>query len=426
MINRIAPLINVGLRMATLGTRFVLVFILAKFLDAASLGYYGLFTAAVGYAILCVGLDLYVYTTREITKVDTAMRGALLKSQVSLVTLLYIVLVPIAVFLLPSAGLPDVLIWWFFPILILEHLNQELYRLLIILSEQLSASFLLFLRQGSWALAAAGLMAIDDNSRNLNIVLLLWAGAGVIAAMAGMWKIHRLRFGGWKEKIDWRWLRRGIAVSGGFLVATLAVRGVQTIDRYWLESLAGIEIVGAYVLFFGLASALNVFLDAGIFSFRYPELVVLNNHKEYGVMRRKVNKMWQQAIGSSVAFVAISSFLLPFLLGWIDKSIYLSSIGLYYWILAAMIFYSLSMIPHYALYALGHDRPIIVSHMAALIVFFLATSAAIHISATVAVPVGVLVAMITVFIWKVAAYLRAFGEKVDDDDPSLYRSTLSK
>lgn len=420
-----APIFNVGLRTATLGSRFVLVFILAKFLDAASLGYYGLFTAAVGYALLCVGLDLYVYTTREIAKVDPMKRGLLIKSQAAFVSLLYLLLAPIVLLLLPSMGLPNSLIWWFLPIIVLEHLNQELYRLLIILSQQLSASLLLFLRQGSWALAAAGLMAISESSRNLNIVMLLWACAGAAAAAAGLWKLRRLNLGGWREQIDWTWIRKGITVSGGFLIATLAVRAVQTIDRYWLKSLAGIEIVGAYVLFFGVASALNVFLDAAIFSFRYPELVALSNGRKYDEMRRKIRTMWLQAIVSSVTFALVSVLLLPMLLGWIDQSIYLSAINLYYWVLAAMIFFSLSMIPHYALYALGHDRAIIASHVAALLVFVATTWGMTWVSPTYAVPIGVVVAMGAVFLWKTAAYLHAFRHDYRRNDPLISRSTLT-
>ena len=48
---------NIGLRFSTLGVRFLLIFFLAKYLDAASVGYYGLFAATVSYALYFVGLD---------------------------------------------------------------------------------------------------------------------------------------------------------------------------------------------------------------------------------------------------------------------------------------------------------------------------------------------------------------------------------
>ncbi|HTG37984.1 MAG TPA: hypothetical protein VL973_04165 [Sphingomonas sp.] len=407
--------------MGTLATRFALVFLLARYLDAASLGYYGLFTAATGYALLCVGLDLYVYTSREITKIDVSRRGQLLKSQATLVGLLYCVLIPVAVIVLPSAGLPEGLLWWFVPILVLEHLNQELYRLLIILSRQLTASLLLFVRQGSWAIAAAILMTVDAQSRNLDFVMALWAASGAVAGAIGLWQLYRLGMGGWRAPVDWAWLRKGVMVSGAFLVATLSVRAIQTVDRYWLESLAGIETVGAYVLFFGVASALTVFLDAAILSFRYPEMVAHAHQGEHEALHRKVRIAVIQVVAVSVAFSIISLILLPYLLEWIGQPVYLASMGIYYWVLSGIIAYSIGMVPHYALYALGHDRTLVLSHISALLIFIGATLATIPLSRAYAVPIGVTIAMVAVLLWKSLAYwscarahrLQAYDLKVE-------------
>ena len=406
MIRSAAPLVNTALRVGTLGTRFALVFVLAKYLDAASVGYYGLFTAAIGYALLLFGLDLYTYTTREIAKVGADRQGALLKGQAALVGLLYLGLAPVVLLVLWRTELPAHLVWWFLPILVLEHLNQELYRLLIILSRQVAASVLLFLRQGSWALAAAGTMALSQESRSLDVVLLLWAGAGIIAAAAGVWKLHKLGLGGWREPVDWAWIRRGLVVSSTFLAATLAVRAVQTIDRYWLENLAGIDVVGAYVLFFGVASALSVFLDAGIFSFYYPKLIQQANQSRFSDLHATVRKTALLALGACLGFALVSSLLLPVLLNWIGRDVYHAQIGLYYWVVAAMIAYLLSMVPHYALYAQGRDRPIVASHLASLVVFAAATLAMTAVSRTYAVPVGVFTAMTMVLLWKTAVYVK--------------------
>lgn len=406
MTRSAAPFINTALRISTLSMRFALIFVLAKYLDAASIGYYGLFTATIGYAVLLFGLDFYTYTTREITKVGSERQGELLKGQAALVGLFYLILAPIVLLVLWRTGLPAHLIWWFLPILILEHLNQEIYRLLIILSQQITASILLFLRQGSWALAAAGMMTLSRQSRDLDFILLLWTVSGIVAALVGMWKLRRLGLGGWREPVDWSWIRRGLTISSAFLVATLAVRAVQTIDRYWLESLVGIEIVGAYVLFFGVASALNVFLDAGIFSFFYPKLIDLANQSRLSDLHSTVRKTALLTLASCISFALVSSLMLPILLNWIGRDVYHAQINLYYWIIAAMIFYSLGMIPHYALYAQRQDRSIVASHLASLIVFALVTLGTITRSRAYAVPVGVFSAMAVIFIWKTFVYLR--------------------
>jgi O-antigen/teichoic acid export membrane protein len=275
----------------------------------------------------------------------------------------------------------------------------------VILSRQLTASILLFVRQGSWAIAITLLMAMNRNSRDLNIVMMLWACAGILTVAIGSWTVYRLQMGGWREPVDWAWLRKGIAVSGGLLIATLALRAVQTVDRYWLKDLVGVEVVGAYALFTGVAGALTVFLDAGIFSFGYPELIILGNQKQYAEMHIKVRQMLLKVIGVSLAFTLASIIILHPLLKWIGRDIYQAEIGIYYFILAGFILVSISMAPHYALYALGRDRMIIVSHLAALPVFVVTTLVFIPLSRTYAVPVGVLAAMLVILLWKTAVYL---------------------
>ena len=75
--------LNIGLRIATLASRFLFIFFLAKYLDSASFGYYGLFAAAVSYCLYFVGMDFYTYVTREILKTPNDQRGRLLKARAS-------------------------------------------------------------------------------------------------------------------------------------------------------------------------------------------------------------------------------------------------------------------------------------------------------------------------------------------------------
>lgn len=404
MATNAARLLNIGLRSATLGSRFLFIFLLAKYLDPASVGYYGLFTATVGYALYFVGLDFYTYVTREILKTPNEQRGRLLKDQAALSGVLYLVLLPFALVFLHQSGWPGHLAWWFFPILLLEHFNQEMSRLLVALSEQITASLLLFVRQGTWAIAIVALMTLDPKSRHLDAVMALWACAGVSAAALGIWKLNQLQMGGWRAPTDWNWIKKGIAVSTAFLVATLALRGFQTLDRYWLEALGGIEIVGAYVLFLGVAGTLMVFLDAGVVAYAYPALIQHSHRQESDAVRAKVRNMFFQTLALSVAFGIVSWLLLPYLLGWINKPAYTNALGLYPWLLMATIINAIGMAPHYALYARGRDKPIIYSHLTALPVFALATWAFSKNHGAQAVPIGLNISFAVILAWKAVAY----------------------
>lgn len=404
LANNANRLLNIGLRSITLSTRFLLIFFLAKYLEPASVGYYGLFTATVGYCLYFVGLDFYTYTTREILKTPNQQRGRLLKGQAALSGILYLALLPIAYVLLQYAGWPAGLVVWFFPILMLEHFNQEIFRLLVALSDQITASLILFIRQGSWALVIVGLMAWDISSRHLQAVMACWAGAGVAAALLGVWRIRRFDLGGWRDSIDWHWIKKGIAVSVAFLIATLALRAIQTVDRYWLEALGGIEIVGAYVLFLGVASTLMVFLDAGIFAYAYPELIKLHQQQRNDLTQQKLRFMLASTMLLSAGFGLVSWLLLPYLLDWINNPVYTQAIGLYPWLLSAVVVNAISMVPHYALYARGNDKPIIYSHIAALVTFILTVWALGAYWSALAVPVGLTTSYTVILIWKTVAF----------------------
>jgi len=396
--------LNLGLRSATLATRFMFIFFLAKYLDPADVGYYGIFTATVGYVLYFVGLDFYTYVSREIGQASAARRGQLLKGQAALSALLYLAFLPIAVWLLSVTGWPDYLVWWFVPILILEHINQEVSRLLIALSEQLASSVILFLRQGSWALVVVALMSFNASSRNLNAVMGLWMIAGIFAASAGVWKIRKLNARGWSMPVDWAWVKKGVRVSIAFLIATLALRGVQTFDRYWLEMLGSVEVVAAYVLLLGVASTLLIFLDAGIFAFAYPALIQHNHSGDTESSRKQVKRLLFQTLGISLVFGLVSWTALPYFLDWIGNPIYKNALPWYPLLLSAMTINALGMVPHYALYAKGVDRPIVLSHIFGLFGFLVSTWLLGDVFSAIAVPIGLNIAFLIILVWKAAAY----------------------
>ncbi|WP_298624461.1 oligosaccharide flippase family protein [uncultured Zoogloea sp.] len=400
-------LLNLSLHGANLATRFLFVFFLAKYLKPSDVGYYGLFTAAVGYSLYFVGLDFYAYVTREIVKTPLEERGRLLKGQAALSGILYLLFVPVAyAFLYQYSGWPSHLLIWFLPLLVLEHFNQEMSRLLIALSEQVSASIVLFVRQGSWALTAVAIMHFDESSRQLDVVMLLWTISGLASALIAISKLRMLGIKGWKDSLDWHWIKRGIAVSTAFLVATLALRGIQTFDRYWLEAIGGVEVVAAYVLFTGVAGSLLAFLDAGVFSFAYPMFIKLSNEKNIDLLR---SKLWQTlgvTVMLSACFAAVSWFALPYLLQWIGKEAYITAISFYPWLLLASITNAVGLVPHLALYASGQDKTIIHSHIAAFITFGVAVWALRGHSGPLAVPQGIVISFFLILTWKAAACWR--------------------
>ncbi|MGD8105565.1 lipopolysaccharide biosynthesis protein [Pantoea sp. FN0302] len=396
--------LNIALRALTLVSRFLFIFFLARFLQPSALGEYGLITATVGYALYFVGLDFYIFTTRELLKSPVERWGGFIKNQAALSFVLYVILL----FLLTGCYLFGVITLeqasWFFFILLFEHVNQELSRIFVAINNQNLASVLLFLRQGLWAIIVVIVMAAFPATRNLTTVLTLWALSGVLTFALGVIHLKKIGMGGWQNQIDLKWIKLGVKTSGIFLLATLSIRGTQTLDRFWIQSMNGLDVVGAYVLFAGMTSALMAFLDAGVFTYSYPMLIKLSNEGEERLFRQHLFKMAGATIIFILFFVVISLIVMPYLLAWTGKVLYFDYVVIYKWLLVATVLNALGMIPHYALYARHFDKPIIYSHLSSVPVFILSTWILSQWNHIVAVPAGLVFSFLFILIWKTVAY----------------------
>lgn len=397
-------LINLSLRGITLASKFLLVFFFARYLEPAEFGLYGLLVVTISYVIYPLGLDFYTFTTREILQHESKLWGGILKNQAALVSVLYVIFLPLLMMLFYGGLLPWVVAGWFFALVIVGHLNQELMRLLVAISFPISATLTLFLRHGAWAVIVAGFMFFEPDFRQLDVVLLAWTIGEILALFLAALILRRQNIGGWYKEVDWQWIGRGVKIALPLLFATLALRGLFTLDRYWLESLVGLELLAVYVLFMGIGNAIISFLDAGVFAFSYPALISSFHERDAQRFRQGVKKLFTQTVSCSLFFMFVSFLILGPLLNWIDKPLYRDQHELFLWIQVAIFLYALSMVPHYVLYAQGRDRPLIFSHIAGLIAFILATWFFSFFWPVLAVPLGLCVAFFLMVVWKSAAY----------------------
>ncbi|WP_417539279.1 lipopolysaccharide biosynthesis protein [Marinobacter sp.] len=399
-------LINLGLRGTTLVSKFLLIFMLARYLEPAELGLYGLLTVTIGYSLYFLGFDFYIFTTREVLKAKPEQRGRLLKSQLALSLILYAVFLPLTAGLFGLGLLP----WWLFPwfllLLVLEHVTQELNRLLVALQRQLVASWILFFRAGAWCLAVVGVMFLNESSQQLQTVLVGWIAGSSIGLVIGVTVLWRTRMGGWQLTVDWKWLKQGLRIALPMLVATLALRGIYTVDRYWFEALAGLDALGAYVLFIGMCTALLGFMDAGVFTFLYPAMIAANANNNSAEFRRKYRQLAWQTFALTGLFSLCAWLVITPLLEWLGRPLYLEKIELFGWLLLATGLFVVGMIPHYGLYARGKDKALITAHIAGFLVFLASTAAMAPFWAELAVPFGLISAFVFILAWKTLQFYR--------------------
>lgn len=361
---------NLFLRGLSLISRFAIIIFFAHYLTAYDLGLYGLVVATVSYSISAVGFDFYTYSTRELAGTERNEWGRMLKSKFALFVVIYSVVFPFIFLIFFYEFLPWHIAPWFLIILCLEHLAQELTRILVAISEQLWASTILFLRSGAWAILVLPVMWKNAEWRSLDFILAAWSFGSALACLLGL---YRLSFLGVKIKdkpIDFAWIKKGLRIALPLFIATLALRCLFSIDRYLVQAISGTELLGAYVLLTGIANSIPSFLDSGVFVFSYPKLIASYRNgdiEKFNVGMRNLTK--QTFIVSTFLSLTSIALIVP-LLKWLNKPIYLQKLDMFYWILISVWIFCLSMIPHYGLYARGSDRAIIISHIAGVLAFF--------------------------------------------------------
>lgn len=400
---KMAPLINLSIRALTLLGKFILLFYMAKFLNPEEVGVYGLLVVLVSYSLYAVGFDFYTFSTRELVLKDKKDWGGFLKSQGCLVFFAYIIILPI-ILLASSYSLQLKWVYFLGVLIVLEHLNQELMRLLIIDQKTVLANNLLFIRSGFWCYIIIGCMFFSLSDKNLDNILYAWISSGVVTVILSWLALRKGLIFEKGQQIQKNWLKRGLKVCIPLLFSTLILRAITTTDRIWLEHLEGLKVIAAYSLFIGLTNALISFLETGVFSFIYPQMIQeKDNPREFGKL---IKKMLFQSLGLSfaISFVLVASF--PYFLHWIGKDIYYSYKHIFYVVLFANILYCISMVPHYILYAKHKDTKIIASHILGLGVFVLSTLVFIAWGVSVAVAYGLCCAFISILIIKVIFSLK--------------------
>jgi O-antigen/teichoic acid export membrane protein len=393
-------LLNLVLRGTTLVSKFALLFVLAKFLEPLEVGLYGLFSATIFYCLMALGFDFYTYSTRELIVTDRKKWAGMLRDQGIFYTITYTILIPVSFLIFWFGFLPWELVFWFFPLLALEHVAQELNRLLVAISEPLWASVILFIRQGCWAIMTAGILWIFPEQRHLTFVLAAWTLGVSSACILGFIRLRNLDSSSLKLPVDWKWIKKGIKVASPFLLATLSLRALYTSDRYWVEAISGLEVLAAYVFFAGIANAIMSFLDAAVFSFTYPELIAAVGRKDTKGFKTQLRRMGIQTTLFTLTLSASAIILTEPIIHYIKRDVYSKHLPLLYWTILATAISSISMIPHYGLYALRQDTSIIVSHIFSLPIFFIGTVILLKFNDATSIPMSLTFTFLFLLIFK--------------------------
>ena len=359
-------LFNLSLRGLTLFAKFSLILILARFLSTDELATYGIIYATIIYSLYIVGLDFYIYTTREYIN-NSKKRQDILNNHFSLIFLCIFVSSLIIGFFASFEDRIFSFLGYFICLLIFEFLSQEIFRILVAQKRPLSAGISLFFRHGLWVYVLITYLLLNQMSADLNIVLFLWSCGALLSIIFGLLRLKDIKE--FKLNLSIAFLMQGLKIVIPFFIGTLAYRLLFILDRFYFESFFTNDLLAAYVLFSSICISMLSFADAGIFSFAYPKLIENNDKDKTKIFNKIYSRLALMVIFFCIIYSVLIILFTPFILEWIGNPVYFiykEMIGLQ---IIACVLFVLSMVPHYALYAYKKDSLIIFSHISSAIIF---------------------------------------------------------
>ncbi len=386
---------NVCLRIVVMGSKLILMSVLAKIMAPEDVGLYGIVAATLSFSVLLIGGDFYLHSQRELLSKPRTEWSFVLQHQIIGTTIIYLVTLPIQSFIFYFDLIPKHVAMSFLVLLVLEHLAQEMNRVLIAIQRPVLATIVLFLRYGAWVYFLLPIMWVYREARSIDVVLMAWMLGCASAILCGgivVWRAVR-PWTCWK--LDTSWLKRGFSVGSIFLLATISLKALLTLDRYVVKCYAGADLLGVYVVYVSVAMVILNVIDPAVFSFVYPPLVSAYRRGDHSSYHRLMRELTRSTVWLSLAIAIGLAVTVPYALEWTGRRIYTEHLSVLWLLLGMAIIHVIGMVPHYGLYALGADTTIVIANTSSLPVFV----AVLLLLARKAPFAGVPYALIAAFAW---------------------------
>lgn len=347
--------INLALRVLSMGAKFLLIFLISKYLSVEQLGEYGIFFTTILIMTFVLGYDFYTYGTRQLLKHEDR-QIVFIRDQFIFFVLLYVLVLPLLLSLFIYQLVDWKYILYFYLILIFEHLSQELYRLYTTLSKSIFANVLLFVRSGVWVYILAVLwwgQVLDSSLEQVYLFWLVFSFLSILLGVVRLFKNYDMSL--LKEKIDWQWIKEGVKISSSFFIGTIAYKVVEFSNRYIIDLYCSKQEVGVFTFFANIANAVQTLVFTLVIMIFYPKLVSAYSKGQLEEFLALKKYFFKEVVVYTVLSCGVIMITITPLLNYIGNQLYIDNVVQLYYLLLAIFFLNLSFVSHYVLYAQEKD-----------------------------------------------------------------------
>ena len=345
-------LYNLTIRGSATIIKLAFTLFLGSIFTESEFGLYSLIISSIYISLILIGFDVYLDCNRKIIQKEEPKEQAFILNNQLASYIPFYFLFSIVIFFIPERIIPKEFIFLFFSVSIIEHLNSEIFRLLLALRKTVIANLLFFIRNGLWPLVILVLYYFNFQF-NISILLSYWLYASILALIIGLIFLRK------KYKLDLSLIDKKTIIASYkyafiFFIGTIAYKIVEFSDRYFIDYYLDKESVGVYSLYSQFGSVLNTIIFTIVISIGYPKLLkaIYSNNLKQIIKER--NMMLMEIVIISILTLLGGYLLLDNLLAIIDKPLYFKFDYLFYLVIISNIIFNLSYVYHFIM--IGYQK----------------------------------------------------------------------
>jgi O-antigen/teichoic acid export membrane protein len=321
-----------------------------------------MFYTSITLTVIILGMDYYTYNSREVINAGISRSLHLIRDQFYFHIISYSLLILIVPLLLEYGYIHNY-IFHFVLILIFEHLSQEVFRLLTVLSFPIFANFILFIRMAFWCGIILLVYSLGiKEALELNYIYSAWIIAAGISFIFGIIKINEIKFKEVKwTSINLKNIKKGLSVSLLYFISTISFKLVEFSSRYFIDYDLGKAEAGIFVFFSNISNLIHVIVFSSTIMIFSPKLIQAYSEKDSA----KTRSIFRDFLKELLTFTLLSSIIIGILihpiLTFLNKEPLIDQINTFYILLASNVIFNLSFYPHYLLYVRNRDKMILIS-----------------------------------------------------------------
>jgi O-antigen/teichoic acid export membrane protein len=299
--------VNAGLRVVTLGSRFALSLYLAKFLSIRDVGVFALLTGLIALLPPAAGLGLNYFVSRTAVR-QTREDAIRLGRDKLLISLLLAAALAIGCAALAAFGWLELPLapWLFLAVALLEVVGFDVHLLLLARSKSAFANILLFLRSGLWVFPYMVAAFFEPSLRTIDAIALFWLG-GLILCLG-------LLLARYRDTLGLLFARDAIAAHRSvrpfalkapkIYLADLGLAGSIYIDRFVVSGLIDVHAAGIYFFYASIINGIYVVALASSVQVYAPQFRMAYTERGVPGLHAAIGPRLKQTLMISVAAFA--------------------------------------------------------------------------------------------------------------------------